>query len=85
MCCSTIDFVHFIICCKGANSGIGKETALEIAKRGGTVHLVCRFVEGARAYAGFFEGGGAAKNFQLHRGKRGRAEFLLGTIIFTFG
>lgn len=26
----------------GANSGIGKQAALEIAKRGGTVHLVCR-------------------------------------------
>jgi len=26
----------------GSNSGLGKETALEIAKRGGTVHLVCR-------------------------------------------
>ncbi|XP_066542776.1 dehydrogenase/reductase SDR family member 12 [Hoplias malabaricus] len=26
----------------GANSGIGKSTAQEIAKRGGTVHLVCR-------------------------------------------
>lgn len=26
----------------GANSGIGKAAALEIAKRGGTVHLVCR-------------------------------------------
>lgn len=26
----------------GANSGIGKQTALEIAKRGGIVHLVCR-------------------------------------------
>ncbi|TRZ02752.1 hypothetical protein DNTS_005431, partial [Danionella cerebrum] len=26
----------------GANSGIGKATACEIAKRGGTVHLVCR-------------------------------------------
>ncbi|XP_054978238.1 dehydrogenase/reductase SDR family member 12 isoform X8 [Sorex araneus] len=26
----------------GANSGLGKATALEIAKRGGTVHLVCR-------------------------------------------
>ncbi|XP_072259504.1 dehydrogenase/reductase SDR family member 12 [Pyxicephalus adspersus] len=26
----------------GANSGIGKATALAIAKRGGTVHLVCR-------------------------------------------
>lgn len=26
----------------GSNSGIGKQTALEVAKRGGTVHLVCR-------------------------------------------
>ncbi|CAH1245858.1 DHRS12 [Branchiostoma lanceolatum] len=26
----------------GANSGIGKATAEEVAKRGGTVHLVCR-------------------------------------------
>uniref|UniRef100_A0A8C6S4R6 Flj13639 n=1 Tax=Neogobius melanostomus TaxID=47308 RepID=A0A8C6S4R6_9GOBI len=26
----------------GANSGIGKATALAIAKRGGTVHMVCR-------------------------------------------
>jgi dehydrogenase/reductase SDR family protein 12 len=26
----------------GANSGIGKETAMDIAKRGGTVHMVCR-------------------------------------------
>merc|ERR1712106_45956 len=30
------------ICSQGANSGIGRQTALEIAKRGGTVHLVCR-------------------------------------------
>lgn len=34
----------------GANSGIGRQTALEIAKRGGTVHLVCRNPEyGAEA------------------------------------
>jgi len=26
----------------GANSGLGKQTALEIAKRGGTIHMVCR-------------------------------------------
>ena len=26
----------------GSNSGIGKQSALEIAKRGGTVHMVCR-------------------------------------------
>lgn len=26
----------------GSNSGIGKQTAMELAKRGGTVHLVCR-------------------------------------------
>jgi len=34
----------------GANSGIGKQTALEIAKRGGTVHMICRNPEyGAEA------------------------------------
>jgi len=26
----------------GSNSGIGKNVALEVAKRGGTVHMVCR-------------------------------------------
>ncbi|XP_062423036.1 dehydrogenase/reductase SDR family member 12 isoform X2 [Rhea pennata] len=31
----------------GANSGIGKATAKEIAKRGGTVHMVCRNKERA--------------------------------------
>ncbi|KAJ8012982.1 hypothetical protein DPEC_G00048550 [Dallia pectoralis] len=31
----------------GANSGIGKATANEIAKRGGTIHLVCRNKERA--------------------------------------
>lgn len=33
----------------GANSGIGKAAAHEIAKRGGTVHLVCRNKERAEA------------------------------------
>jgi len=34
----------------GANSGIGKQTALEIARRGGTIHMVCRNPEyGAEA------------------------------------
>uniref|UniRef100_UPI00358F6FDB dehydrogenase/reductase SDR family member 12 isoform X2 n=1 Tax=Myxine glutinosa TaxID=7769 RepID=UPI00358F6FDB len=33
----------------GSNSGIGKRTALEIAKRGGTVHMVCRNLERAEA------------------------------------
>ena len=26
----------------GANSGIGKQAAVEIARRGGTIHMVCR-------------------------------------------
>uniref|UniRef100_A0A8C4QEA5 Dehydrogenase/reductase (SDR family) member 12 n=1 Tax=Eptatretus burgeri TaxID=7764 RepID=A0A8C4QEA5_EPTBU len=33
----------------GSNSGIGKRTALEIARRGGTVHMVCRNMERADA------------------------------------
>ncbi|KAG9278278.1 dehydrogenase/reductase SDR family member 12 [Astyanax mexicanus] len=33
----------------GANSGIGKEAAMAIAKKGGTVHLVCRNKERAEA------------------------------------
>ncbi|XP_038576994.1 dehydrogenase/reductase SDR family member 12 [Micropterus salmoides] len=33
----------------GANSGIGKATAQEIASRGGTVHMVCRNKERAEA------------------------------------
>ncbi|KAL4609087.1 dehydrogenase/reductase SDR family member 12 [Arapaima gigas] len=33
----------------GANSGIGKATACEVAKRGGTVHMVCRNKERAEA------------------------------------
>ena len=32
----------------GCNSGIGKQTALEIGKRGGIVHMVCRNPETAK-------------------------------------
>jgi len=31
-----------IIVITGANTGIGRETALEMAKRGGTVYMACR-------------------------------------------
>lgn len=33
----------------GANSGIGKSAAIEVAKRGGTVHMVCRNPERAQS------------------------------------
>jgi len=33
----------------GCNSGIGKQTALEISKRGGTIHMVCRNLETSSA------------------------------------
>ncbi|XP_006879580.1 PREDICTED: dehydrogenase/reductase SDR family member 12 [Elephantulus edwardii] len=50
----------------GGNSGIGKATALEIAKRGGTVHLVCRNQERAEGAKGeiFRESGN--QNIFLH-------------------
>ena len=32
----------------GCNSGIGLETALEIAKRGGILHMVCRNLDRAK-------------------------------------
>eukprot|EP01137_Pigoraptor_chileana_P007854 Opistho-2@53962 len=44
----------------GANSGIGKETTLELVKRGATVHMVCRDV--ARAEAAKSEIAAAATN-----------------------
>eukprot|EP00123_Amoebidium_parasiticum_P007775 comp18351_c1_seq1/m.19480 comp18351_c1_seq1/g.19480 ORF comp18351_c1_seq1/g.19480 comp18351_c1_seq1/m.19480 type:complete len:324 (-) comp18351_c1_seq1:43-1014(-) len=37
-----VDLTGKSVIVTGANSGIGKITALEVAKRGGTVHLVCR-------------------------------------------
>ncbi|XP_068185309.1 dehydrogenase/reductase SDR family member 12 [Antennarius striatus] len=36
----------------GANSGIGKSTAKEIAQRGGTVHMICRNKDRAEAAKG---------------------------------
>ncbi|XP_028339724.1 retinol dehydrogenase 13 isoform X4 [Physeter macrocephalus] len=35
----------------GANTGIGKQTALELAKRGGTIILACRDLEKCEAAA----------------------------------
>ena len=44
----------------GSNSGIGKVAALEIAKRGGSVHMICRFVVLNRAsMAVRFQAGGS--------------------------
>jgi len=50
----------------GANSGLGKQTALEIAKRGGIVHMVCRnpqFGEEARKELAEMSGN---NNISLH-------------------
>jgi len=50
----------------GANSGIGKEAAVEIAKRGGVVHLVCRNPEyGEKAKQEIAESTGNS-NIHLH-------------------
>lgn len=40
-----VDLSKRVIMVTGANSGIGKVTALEVAKRGATVHMVCRSKE----------------------------------------
>lgn len=51
----------------GANSGIGKETALEIAKRGGNVHIVCRNVERGEAAKAEIVSQVAAASIRVHR------------------
>lgn len=38
-----------VVIITGANCGIGKETALELAKRGGRIYLACRSFEKAEA------------------------------------
>jgi dehydrogenase/reductase SDR family protein 12 len=40
-----VDLSNKSIMVTGANSGIGKSTATEIAKRGATVYMVCRSKE----------------------------------------
>ncbi|NWQ79241.1 DHR12 reductase, partial [Columbina picui] len=50
----------------GANSGIGKAAATEIARRGGTVHLVCRNKERAEAAKGEIVTETGNQNIFLH-------------------
>jgi dehydrogenase/reductase SDR family protein 12 len=44
-----VDLAKKSIMVTGANSGIGKTTALEVAKRNATVHMVCRSKERGEA------------------------------------
>ncbi|XP_008430813.1 dehydrogenase/reductase SDR family member 12 [Poecilia reticulata] len=50
----------------GANSGIGKATAQEIAKRGGTVHMVCRNKERAETAKGDIVAQSKNENIHVH-------------------
>jgi len=51
----------------GANSGIGKETALELAKRGGTVHIACRNLERGEAARSEILSEVASATIHVHR------------------
>lgn len=44
-----VDLSKRSIMVTGANSGIGKSCAMEVAKRGATVHMVCRSKERGEA------------------------------------
>ncbi|XP_069035163.1 dehydrogenase/reductase SDR family member 12 [Lepisosteus oculatus] len=50
----------------GANSGIGKTAATEIAKRGGTVHLVCRNKDRAEEAKGDIVKNSNNENIHVH-------------------
>lgn len=50
----------------GANSGIGKAAAQEIAKRGGTVHMVCRNMGRAEAAKGEIVESSKNENVHVH-------------------
>ncbi|KAM4731083.1 dehydrogenase/reductase SDR family member 12 isoform 1-T1 [Anableps anableps] len=50
----------------GANSGIGKAAAQEIAKRGGTVHMVCRNKERAETAKGEIVAQSKNENVHVH-------------------
>ncbi len=43
------DLSNRAIMITGANSGIGKSTAIEVAKRGATVYMICRSKERGEA------------------------------------
>ncbi|EGD83319.1 dehydrogenase/reductase SDR family member 12 [Salpingoeca rosetta] len=55
---------HFMI--TGANSGLGKECALEFAKRGATVHMVCRNEERAHQAKQEIEQEASSSSLHVH-------------------